>query len=68
VNEIDTEHAQFRCVASEEVHGLRAGGVGHAIVGLVTVGESLFEGRDEVGLGGFGFFDLYIGTFLAERL
>src|SRR5439155_10286566 len=43
VHVVDGQYVAFPRVASEELHRFRTGGVGHAVVGFVAVGKSIFE-------------------------
>src|SRR5581483_3898686 len=67
VNVIDVQRAQFRYVASHQLHHLRSRAVRHAVVSLVAVGERILEGSDDVGFGSLGLLYLRRRTFLAEH-
>src|SRR5258708_33610104 len=67
VRVVNVEHAEFGHVHAEELYGLCAGRIGHAVIGLVTVGERTFERGNEIGFGGLGLLDFEAGIVLSER-
>src|SRR5258708_21787826 len=67
VRVVNVQHAEFGHVHAEELHGLCAGRIGHAVIGIVTVGERTFERGDEIGFGGLGLLDFEAGIVLSER-
>jgi len=66
VTDVDTQHGNFRYIVSEKLHGLGSCGVGHGIVNLVAICESVFECRDEIGFRRFGLLDFQVRIFLAR--
>jgi len=61
---VNVQHTEFGHIHAEQLHHLRAGRIGRAVISFVTVGERTFERSNEIGFGGLGLLDFEAGIRL----